>query len=179
MHILDPGYTISPICIRPFSADDLGHSPHERARRKRFNYLLSSKRIGVEHAFGRLKVRFPGLMLMAGRHIDEIYEVILPLMAIHNICIDFGDKADDLPDYQELNQRARADHIATRADELEAIRSRRVDMVEGEEAELQQAWQNIELPAEVSNSAAGKQKRTALMDWMLEQDELAERNARH
>ncbi|KAI0039147.1 hypothetical protein FA95DRAFT_1504574, partial [Auriscalpium vulgare] len=85
--------------IRPFNDHDLTDDPVESARRTKFNRKLSSLRIFVEHAFGRLKGRFPILRNMPGRNLKEVYRTIEALMIIHNILEAFGDDPSMLKHY--------------------------------------------------------------------------------
>ena len=72
----------------------------EYTRRRAFNKRLSGIRIYVEHAFGMLKGRFPSLKeLPAFDNMDEAYKVIQAMMVIHNLCIDWGDAPETIPDY--------------------------------------------------------------------------------
>jgi hypothetical protein len=65
-----------------------------------FNKHLSGIRIGVEHAFGMLKGRFGSLKEM-GAHADiqEMYKAIEALLILHNMCIEYGDKPEDIWGY--------------------------------------------------------------------------------
>jgi hypothetical protein len=65
-----------------------------------FNKRLSGVRIGVEHAFGMLKGRFQSLKEM-GPHADiqEMYKAIEVLLILHNMCIEYGDKPEDIWGY--------------------------------------------------------------------------------
>lgn len=62
-----------------------------------FNRTLSKVRITSEHTFGRLKGRFPSLKDM-GPHdnLEDLYDVIEALMVLHNICIDWGDRPEEI-----------------------------------------------------------------------------------
>lgn len=65
--------------------------PEEAHIRKAWNRKLSSLRIFIEHAFGRLKGRFPHLRFLSGYDLNEIYRSIEALMVIHNILEGWGD----------------------------------------------------------------------------------------
>lgn len=65
--------------------------PNEAHARKAWNRKLSSLRIYIEHAFGRLKGRFPHLRFLSGVDLEEIYRSIKALMIIHNILEGWGD----------------------------------------------------------------------------------------
>ncbi|KAG8914687.1 hypothetical protein FRC01_003964, partial [Tulasnella sp. 417] len=61
---------------------------------------LSSQRIEVEHAFGDLKGRFQALKCMGGTdNLPLMFRAIESLLILHNICIEYGDKVADLPDF--------------------------------------------------------------------------------
>jgi len=96
------GYCSTPYTLRPFDETELGKAPDEDTwkRMRAFNKQLSGVRITVEHAFGRLKGRFRALKEM-GPHddIQEMYKVIEALLILHNFCIDFGDKPEDIWDF--------------------------------------------------------------------------------
>ncbi|RDX50634.1 hypothetical protein OH76DRAFT_1348451, partial [Lentinus brumalis] len=85
--------------IRPFNDYDLTNNVQEARTRRRFNRRLSSLRIFVEHAFGRLKGRFPVLRCMPGKDIDMIYRSVESLMIIHNIVERFNDDPTDIEAY--------------------------------------------------------------------------------
>lgn len=54
----------------------------------------------MEHAFGLLKGRFLSLKEMGTHHdIQETYKVIEALMVIHNMCIDHGDRPEQIHDF--------------------------------------------------------------------------------
>ena len=77
--------------IRPFCDNDLTDNPIEATRRKHWNRTLSSLRIFVEHAFGRLKGRFPILRAIPGRNLSSMYRLIEALLVVHNILETYGD----------------------------------------------------------------------------------------
>ena len=85
------GYPLTKFSIRPFNDHDLTEDPAEASRRKIFNKKLSQLQIFVEHAFGRLKGRFPHLRRMNRRHLNEMYRSIEATMIIHNMLEEFGD----------------------------------------------------------------------------------------
>ncbi|KAH7921580.1 hypothetical protein BV22DRAFT_980447, partial [Leucogyrophana mollusca] len=77
--------------IRPFNEFDLTDDPEEASQRKSWNRKLSSLRIFVEHAFGRLKGRFPLLRCMTGVDLIDMFRTIEASMVLHNILEQFGD----------------------------------------------------------------------------------------
>jgi len=98
--IADKGYTSSPYLLRPFGEDELTNIPAEIARRRQFNKHLSSLRVRVEHAFGLLKGRFPSLKeLGVGAGIDGCYRAVHAMLVVHNLCIDLGDAADRIGNF--------------------------------------------------------------------------------
>ncbi|KAF5332528.1 hypothetical protein D9611_005120 [Ephemerocybe angulata] len=92
--LMDKGYPSSPWVVRPFDETELSRAPAEDVpRMRRFNKRLSSVRIGVEHAFGRLKRRFRSLQnFTPHRDIRETYKAIEAMLVLHNLCIEYRDK---------------------------------------------------------------------------------------
>ncbi|GJF00846.1 DDE superfamily endonuclease [Phanerochaete sordida] len=82
--LVDKGYPLTPFSIRPFTDFDLTNDPAEAARRKRWNQQLSSQRIYVEHAFGRLKGRFEWLRCIPSHNKEEIFRILEALLILHN-----------------------------------------------------------------------------------------------
>ena len=69
-----------------------------------FNQRLSSVRIMSEHAFGMLKGRFPSLKEMGPhRDIQEMYKALEVMMILHNICIDWNDKPEEIWGYDPVD----------------------------------------------------------------------------
>ena len=67
---------------------------------REFNKRLSSARIISEHAFGRLKGRFPGLKdLGTHRDVQDMYKAIEAMLVLHNICIEWQDHPQDIIDF--------------------------------------------------------------------------------
>lgn len=96
---MSSGYPSSPYVLRPFSEPEIAAatSDTERKRMREFNQRLSSVRIASEHTFGRLKGRFPSLKDMGSHeNLEDLYDVIEALMILHNICIDWGDRPEDI-----------------------------------------------------------------------------------
>lgn len=55
----------------------------------------------MEHAFGDLKGRFQALKCIGGTdNLPLMFRAIESLLILHNICIEYGDKAADLPDFR-------------------------------------------------------------------------------
>lgn len=81
--------------------------PEEAVIRKQWNRHLSSLRIFVEHAFGRLKGRFPYLRFIPGKDLNEIYNMIEALLIIHNIL----EARNDDPNTIEGFNGAEADDV--------------------------------------------------------------------
>jgi hypothetical protein len=106
------GFFVSPYTVRPYEKRDLvpPTSTRDIRRRKAFNKRLSSARVCVEHAFGLLKKRFPAVNLMGTSvEIETTYRVLEALLALHNLCIDYGDKTlerfgDDTLDESETEE---------------------------------------------------------------------------
>lgn len=96
---LSLGYPLTKYTIRPFADYDLTNDPDESAARQAWNAELSSVRITVEHAFGRLKGRFPYLRRIPGHDIDKIYHIMEALLVIHNILIDLHDDPTQIENF--------------------------------------------------------------------------------
>ena len=94
------GYPLTQHSIRPFNDHDLTTNANEARRRKKFNKQLSSLRIRVEHAFGRLKGRFPALRSMTGRALGAMYLSIEAVMIIHNILEERNDDPETIDGYE-------------------------------------------------------------------------------
>lgn len=60
---------------------------------------LSRIRIAVEHAFGRLKGRFPILRNFPGQDHLTIYRTIQACMILHNILTELHDDPTEIEDY--------------------------------------------------------------------------------
>jgi hypothetical protein len=85
------GYPLTKHSIRPFNEFDLTNNPEEASQRRKWNRQLSSLRIFVEHAFGRLKGRFPLLRCMTGFNIRDMFHIIEASMILHNLLEELGD----------------------------------------------------------------------------------------
>jgi hypothetical protein len=119
------GYPASLHLVRPFADYDLTSSATERRRREQFNYHLSSIRICAEHAFGRLKGRFPQLCGFEGWDIPSMYSQLEAVMIIHNILTTIEDDPAEILGYVgheeqeagevefEGNSRRQASHSIT------------------------------------------------------------------
>ncbi|KAF0729772.1 hypothetical protein Ae201684P_015480 [Aphanomyces euteiches] len=93
----DAGYCLFPWLIIPYM-------PHEEggkltAMQRHFNFVLSSSRMVVECAFGRLKERFRILKgVMAEKAIEKSCSVIMACMVLHNILLELNDSLFDASD---------------------------------------------------------------------------------
>jgi hypothetical protein len=81
--------------------------------RKQWNQKLSGLRIFVEHAFGRLKGRFPYIQCIPGRNLEEIYRTIEALLVIHNILEDLDDDPSAITDVDLMSQENEPDTAET------------------------------------------------------------------
>ena len=90
--------------IRPFAEYDLTRDPIESEKRKKWNCKLSSLRIAVEHAFGRLKGCFPYLREVPGYDMLQDYRTIEALFILHNILEELNDDPSDIEDYNGIDE---------------------------------------------------------------------------
>lgn len=105
------GYPISRYLVPIFNPDEcVDRDPQVQAARKRWNRGYSSMRIVVEHAFGRLKARFPFLQGMRGWDIDNMYRVVESLLVVHNILLTLDDRADDIEGARAMLLELQAQH---------------------------------------------------------------------
>ncbi|KAL1943466.1 hypothetical protein VTO73DRAFT_4541 [Trametes versicolor] len=99
--MVDKGYMSTPYTVRPFDEAEIGRAQAaDRKHMQQFNKRLSSVRIISEHAYGRLKGRFPGLKALGTHHdINDCYKAIVALLVLHNICLDLNDQPEDIFDF--------------------------------------------------------------------------------
>lgn len=90
-HILgDAAFQLSTYLVTPFRENQLRvNTPGEpTAREKRFfNYKLSSSRVAVEHAFGRLKGRFRRLHYVETKSVKKAIDIVVAACVLHNMCV--------------------------------------------------------------------------------------------
>ena len=80
----DSGYPLHPWLLTPFNNKG-GHVISHKE--KTFNYHLSSARVIVEQAFGRLKMRWRRLLGYIDSHdINMINTIIMSGFTLHNFC---------------------------------------------------------------------------------------------
>lgn len=94
----DSGYPLLPWLMTPFK-----NNGHMTAQQTRFNHALSTTRIVIEQAFGRLKNRWESLKYL---HMDTIERSCLFVEAcflLHNICESRADRLDDLLEIEVPN----------------------------------------------------------------------------
>ena len=86
----DPAYPLLPWLMKPFSDD--GQLTRGKAR---FNFKLSSARMTVENAFGRLKGRWRCLLKRNDTASNKIPKLVTACCVLHNICEKYGESFDD------------------------------------------------------------------------------------
>lgn len=86
----DSAYPLDKFIMVPYR--DNGHLTRAQ---KKFNHLLSSKRVVIEHAYGMLQARFRRLKYLHMLLMSEIKNVILACCILHNLCINNEDYADE------------------------------------------------------------------------------------
>ena len=85
----DSAYPLLSWLMKPFPN---GTQDQEK---KTYNYRMSSARIVVENAFGRLKGRWRRLMKKNEMRIDNVIMVVGACCVLHNICEVHGDAFND------------------------------------------------------------------------------------
>lgn len=101
------------------------------AQQKKFNYILSSSRIVVEHAFGLLKGRFRRLLhFTEHRHIPFVVNIIVCACILHNICIDQNDEFDEIVP-EDDNDVSESEDSDSDVDEPEEHQDRRTNRDKG------------------------------------------------
>ena len=83
--------------MRPYDEPEIQALPRtEQLRRRQFNKKLSKARISIEHTFGLLKGRLPGIAEMGDiRNVKNIHRYVHAAIVLHNICIDHGDHPEE------------------------------------------------------------------------------------
>lgn len=109
--LCDKGYPLTKFTIRPFAEYDLTNDPAEAASRREWNMDLSHIRIAVEHAFGRLKGRFPILRNFPGQDLSQIFKTIQACMVLHNILTELQDDPSEIEDYEEEDEELEDEDI--------------------------------------------------------------------
>jgi hypothetical protein len=81
----------------------------ETSRRRRWNVQLSRVREAIEHAFGRLKGRFPSLRNgFPGYRMTFIYQFVESLLILHNILEELSDDPDMIDGFNGVEDDALA-----------------------------------------------------------------------
>lgn len=75
----DSAYPLSTWLMKPYP-EGAGVTPHQL----KFNHILSSCRMAVERAFGRLKIRFRCLLKLNESHITFISQIVSACCVLHN-----------------------------------------------------------------------------------------------
>lgn len=89
-HIIgDSAYSLQSYLLTPFR--DNGHLSQ---RQKLYNQKLSSKRVVIEQAFGRLKCRFRRLKFLNMSLMNEMKIIVVAACVLHNICIKHNDETE-------------------------------------------------------------------------------------
>ena len=79
--IADSAYPLQTWLMKPFPQSSVVTNEI-----KQYNYRVSSARIIVENAYGRLKARWRRLMKRNDMHVDHIPQVIAAACILHNVC---------------------------------------------------------------------------------------------
>jgi len=96
-HIIgDSSYTLQPYLLTPFR-----NNGHLSSRQKLYNKKLSSKRVVIEQAFGKLKARFRRLKFLNMFLMNEMKIIVVAACVLYNICIRHNDKTELSDEEQE------------------------------------------------------------------------------
>lgn len=87
----DAAYPLTSWLLPPYK--DFGNLP---IWKKNFNYVHSSGRMVIEHAFGILKQRFPRLRYITLKRMYDICLLIMSCCVLHNLCNDKDDLPNDV-----------------------------------------------------------------------------------
>ena len=82
----DPAYPLLPWLMKAFP--DNGHLSRQQ---RHFNYRLSSARVIIEHAYGRLKGRWRCLLKRLDVNVSDVPELVAACCVLHNICEIHGE----------------------------------------------------------------------------------------
>nr|XP_012215711.1 PREDICTED: putative nuclease HARBI1 [Linepithema humile] len=100
-HIIgDSAYTLQPYLLTPFR-----NNGHLTPRQKLYNKKLSSKRVVIEQAFGKLRARFRRLEYLNMYLMNEMKIVVVAACVLHNICIRYNDETELSDDEREEENR--------------------------------------------------------------------------
>ncbi|XP_070552294.1 uncharacterized protein [Ptychodera flava] len=102
----DPAYPLLQNLMKPFS-DNGRLTPHQH----RFNRRLSSARMVIENAFGRLKGRWRCLLKRSDCNLDILPNVVLACCVLHNLCEQHRNPFNDgwlegVEDFEGPNEQA-------------------------------------------------------------------------
>ncbi|XP_031327682.1 putative nuclease HARBI1 [Photinus pyralis] len=90
LHLLgDSAYPLDTFLMCPFR--DNGHLTNAQ---KKFNVTLSSTRVVIEMAYGRLKQKFRRLKYLQVEKVEYAKYYIMAACVLHNVCIDEDDNQD-------------------------------------------------------------------------------------
>ena len=93
-HIIgDCAYPITSWLLTPYRENG-----NLNAVQKRYNYIHSSTRSVIEHAFGLLKGRFRRLHYIEVKKVNTACDIILACCILYNFCLADGDIGEDLAD---------------------------------------------------------------------------------
>ena len=86
----DPAYPLQPWLMKAFS-----NNGHLSSQQRNFNYRLSSARVVVEHAYGRLKGRWRCLLKRLAVNVSDVPELVAACCVLHNACEIHGEYFDE------------------------------------------------------------------------------------
>lgn len=84
----DLAFPLTPFLMTPFKENETKGNP----KRRLFNYILSSHRMCIERAFGRLKQRWRILLGVEANSLRRIARIIQTCCILHNMCQSLNDE---------------------------------------------------------------------------------------
>jgi len=72
------------------------NSGHLSSQQRNFNYRLSSARVVVEHAYGRLKGRWRCLLKRLDVNVSDVPELVAACCVLQNVCEIHGEYFDEV-----------------------------------------------------------------------------------
>ena len=97
---------------------------------QRFNFILSSKRMKIEHTFGLFKGRFRKLKVMMDLDLlEDIPLIVITACVLHNFCLLNEEDVDELLDPHQEDEVNNFENIFGDPEEAASKRNELMEMV--------------------------------------------------